>query len=189
MRQPVQHVVDAELDRFVRGIDWIKALTQPLPVLGEVGVVIRDCHESLGWIVVFEEVEVLGLEAEQMVFGWMREVNRLQAEERIEDPMGFVELDLARVGEHASHLRLEVVPLLELEVMEDHEAALEQVRAKTLRLAIGHDPEAGLPHEAMGYLKRSGSSSVRIRLPSVLASISVTSLRIARKFCSARGNS
>ena len=65
----------------------------------------------------------------------VREVDVLHPEERIEHAVGRVELDPARLGEHAAHLRLEVVPLLVLEVVEDGEAALEQVLAEALRPA------------------------------------------------------
>ena len=56
--------------------------------------------------------------------------------------------DEPAVGQHPAHLRLEVGPLRgAVEVLEDREAALQQVGAKRLGFAVGQVPEARLPHE------------------------------------------
>src|SRR5262245_36375876 len=47
MRQAVDHVVDAELVRFVRGIEREDALPRPFPVLGNVVVVVGNHHQAL----------------------------------------------------------------------------------------------------------------------------------------------
>ena len=62
-------------------------------------------------------------------------VDVLDAEERVEDAVRLIEPDEAAVGQHAPHLRLEVAPLLRaVEVLEDREAALQQVGAERFAL-------------------------------------------------------
>ena len=65
-------------------------------------------------------------------------------------------LNPARLGEDSSHLRLEVVPLLVFEVVEDGEPALEQVLPEALSLLVRHDPEPGLPHIEDGVVENLG---------------------------------
>ena len=84
-------------------------------------------------------------------------VDVLDLEERSEDAVRAVEPDEAGVGQHAPHLRLEVAPLRgAIEILEDREAALEQVVAKRRGLAIGQVPEAWFPHERDGVLEELG---------------------------------
>ena len=73
-------------------------------------------------------------------------VDVLDAEERVEDAVRLVELDEAAVGQHAPHLRLEVVPLLRaVEVLEDGEAALLQVGAERFRFRLGEHSRSRAP--------------------------------------------
>ena len=86
----------------------------------------------------------------------MRHVDLVNAKERIEDGVRFVQRDQLRPGYHAADLSLEVVPLAQLEVVEDDEPALLQVRAQALGLLIGHHPEAGLPHHGDRIVEEAG---------------------------------
>ena len=56
--QGVNHVVDAELVGLVRDLDGKPTFVGPLPVLGNVVVVVDDGHEALRGVVVFEDPEV-----------------------------------------------------------------------------------------------------------------------------------
>ena len=56
-----------------------------------------------------------------------------------------VDFDPAMLGQHARHLSRHVVPLrLALEIVEDHEAAFEQVRSQVIGALTRDRPEAGL---------------------------------------------
>ena len=102
--------------------------------------------------------------------------------------MRVVEFDEPAVRQHPAHLRLEVAPLLRaVEILEHREAALQQVGAKRSASRSVRFQKPGSHMNAIGYLNSSGSSSARIRLPSVRISRSVSSLRMSDRWCSARG--
>ncbi len=67
-----------------------------------------------------------------------------------------IELHPTGAGQHAAHLRFEVVPLVVLEVVEDGEAALEEVLTEAGPLFVGHHPEARLPHIKDGVVEDLG---------------------------------
>src|SRR4051812_43670161 len=71
--------------------------------------------------------------------------------------MRLVQLDPARPWQDATHLLLEVGPLLgAVEILEDGKAAFLEVGAKRRRFRVAHDPETGLPHECNGMLEQFG---------------------------------
>jgi hypothetical protein len=55
VRQAVHDVVHTKLIRFIGVIEGPKSPTRPLPVLGDVGVVVHDDLEAFRRVVVFEE--------------------------------------------------------------------------------------------------------------------------------------
>src|SRR5690606_30360887 len=138
--QRVHDVVDAQLERFVRQIDRIEPDVRVLPILRQVLVVVHDHHEALRRVVVLEDPVVLRRSA---VDGIVL-LERRDAVERVEDRMRHVEPHEAMLWQHAPHLRLEVEPVLPLEVVEDEEAALHQVVAQALHLRLAWLPEARL---------------------------------------------
>ena len=89
-------------------------------VLGDVVVVVGNHHQPFGWIVVLEDAEVGREDAHHRV----GELDGLHPKERVEDAMRLIELNESAVRQDAAHLRLEVVPLLLLEVVEDREPPL-----------------------------------------------------------------
>src|SRR5207248_9761732 len=54
MGQAVHDVVDAELVRVVREIDWREARIRPFPILSDVVIEVGDEHQPFGGIVVLE---------------------------------------------------------------------------------------------------------------------------------------
>ena len=58
MRQAIDHVVDADLVRFVRKVDGDEPFVRPFPEFTDVAVVVCDDHQALGGIVVFEDALV-----------------------------------------------------------------------------------------------------------------------------------
>src|SRR6185295_468580 len=74
----------------------------------------------------------------------------------VEHGMGLVQLDEASFRQDAPHLCREVVPLFAVEVVEDREAAFQQVLAKPVRFAVRQAPESGLPHVSDRVLEEIG---------------------------------
>ena len=68
----------------------------------------------------------------------------------MKDRVRAVELHPVPLGQHAAHLRLQVVPVVAAEVVEDHEPALLQVGAEVLGLLVGRRPEPRLAMYATG---------------------------------------
>src|SRR5687768_2182436 len=54
MRDPVDHVIDAQLVRLVRGVEREHALSGPFPVLGDVVVEVGDHHQPPRGVVPLE---------------------------------------------------------------------------------------------------------------------------------------
>src|SRR5918999_536336 len=71
-------------------------------------------------------------------------VQRRDVEERVENGMRWIQPNDACLRQHLQHLRLEVVPVLSEEIVEDDEAALLQICAHPGCLSIGQRPEPWL---------------------------------------------
>jgi hypothetical protein len=79
-------------------------------------------------IVVVEEPEEHRLDASQHR---MRDVERLESKERLEDRVRHIEPDEGVLGQHQLHLPHQVLPLGgAVEVVEDDEAAFEEIGAQ-----------------------------------------------------------
>src|SRR5690349_12922008 len=143
VRHRIHKVVHAELVRFVRKVHRRVAGIRPFPVFADVVVHVRNRDETLLRIVVLVDAPVRRRQPAVR----RRERERIvDLEERVEDRMRAIELHPVPVREHAAHLRLQVLPIVPAEVVEDHEAALLEVRAEVLRLLVRDRPEARLRH-------------------------------------------
>jgi hypothetical protein len=63
-------------------------------------------------------------------------IDLLQVEKRVKNRMRDIDLDPVILGQYPPHLSGHVVPLRGLEVVEENQAALQQVQAQILRLGI-----------------------------------------------------
>ena len=116
-----------------------------LPVVSQVVVVVGDHHQPLRGIVVFEDAMVLRPAAS---VGRRQRLGIGDLEERVEDGRQGVQIGEVvehPFGKHPHHLGLEVGPVARAaEVVEDHEAALEEIVPESLLFGLVHLPEAGL---------------------------------------------
>src|SRR5262245_37495724 len=82
----------------------------------------------------------------------LRNVQRLDLEERMEYRMREIEVDEPALGQRVLHVVFEGLPAASpaevspLEVVDDEKSALVQVVAKGTRLTVGHLPPVGLDH-------------------------------------------
>ena len=146
MGEAVEDVVHAELEASAGEVDRIPTvgLIRPFPVVADVVVVVDDDHQSLRGVVVLEDAVEQGVEVGQ---GGMREVEVFDPEEDLEHRMAGVELDQSSFRQHLGDLALEVAKIAAVqthvgEVVDDQEAALQQVLAERFRLAMSDGQKA-----------------------------------------------
>src|SRR5436190_462843 len=127
VRHSVDEKIHADLERLVRLVDWLESRARPLPELRHVGVVSDRDHQPFARVVVF----VYSAEDRRpgiVEVGYLAE--RVDLEERVKDRMRHVEIDDLRVGQNPMHLRFEVAPMIGAKIVDDHEAALLEIRAE-----------------------------------------------------------
>src|SRR3954469_2572712 len=121
MRHRIDDVVHAELVRLVREIHRRVAGVGPLPVLADVVVHVGDRDQPFLRVVVLEDAPV---RRRQPAVGRRERQRIVDLEERMEGGGTAVQLHPVPLGQHAPHLRLQVLPIVAAKVVEDDEAAL-----------------------------------------------------------------
>src|SRR5439155_293343 len=167
MCHAVDDVVNAELIRFVGFVDRLESRVRPFPVFRDVGVVVHHHHHPLIRIVALEDRPERRCAAIVIL---RDDVETVDLEEGVENRLRCVELDEPPFRQHALYLLLEIVPVVAAaEVVEDHEATLQQVRTKVGRLLVRHEPAARLGHvgerilEQVRIVERKDVALLRVR--------------------------
>src|SRR5688572_28203428 len=142
--QSVNDVVHPELERLVRVFDGAVARVRVLPEFRKVGVVVGNRDQALLRVVVFIEPAENRLAVVLEVL--RNDVEVVDVVERVEDRMLGRHLVPDRARKHAVHLRLEVVPGLTHEVVEDEKSALRDVGLQPGKFRLRHLPKPGLGH-------------------------------------------
>ena len=87
MRQPVNEVVHAELEGFVRGSGGVPTSSRVLHVVADVHVVVDDDHQPVGRIIPLMDPVELTHQAVLAQAARIRHIERLDREEGVEHGM------------------------------------------------------------------------------------------------------
>src|SRR5690606_5230533 len=134
VRQRVDHVVDCQLVRVVRHVHRVEAARLVLHELAYVVVVVHDRELAFRRIVVLEQPPVLRPGSTIALVD--RERVQLDVEERPENRLLSCQPDRLQFRQHPPHLLHQILHVPPAEVVEDHEAALEQVSAQARGLLV-----------------------------------------------------
>src|SRR6266576_4692787 len=95
MSHPVKDEVDAELVGLVRFVDRLQSGIGPLPVLGNIGVVIDHRNETLRRVVI---LEYAAEERPPFAVRLRNDIERTDFVENVKDLVRYVQIDEFRVG-------------------------------------------------------------------------------------------
>src|SRR5439155_14557414 len=104
MRHAVDQIIDAQLVGFVRVVEWSETATRPLPVLGDVRVVVFDHHQPLARIVVLEQP---AKHRPPSNVGLRKVVDRFDLEKGVEDWLRGIQIDETSLRKYALHVGFE----------------------------------------------------------------------------------